>query len=109
MELIRSKKQKVWGWPGVVNFTLGGMASGFYLLSSLLMVLQDGMLGLSQPAGFKLVAPALIGLGFLALTTEAGHPLRARYLFRSSSRLQPSIGSFHTRLSGAWLLRRPWD
>jgi DMSO reductase anchor subunit len=82
MELIRSKKQKVWGWPGVVNFTLGGMAGGFYLLSSLLMVLRYGMLGLSQPAGFKLVAPALMGLGFLALTTEAGHPLRARYLLR---------------------------
>jgi len=28
------------------------------------------------------VAPVLIGLGFLALTTEAGHPLRARYLLR---------------------------
>ncbi len=82
MELIQAKKQKVWGWPGVVNFTLGGMASGFYLLGSLSMVLRDGMVGLSQPAGFKLVAPALIGLGFLALTTEAGHPLRARYLLR---------------------------
>jgi DMSO reductase anchor subunit len=82
MELIGAKRQQAWGWPGIVNFTLGGMASGFYLLSSLLMLPENGMPGLSQPARFKLVAPALVCLGFLALTTEAGHPLRARHLLR---------------------------
>jgi phenylacetyl-CoA:acceptor oxidoreductase subunit 2 len=82
MELIRPKKQKVWGWPGVINFVLGGMAAGFYLLSSLVTILQGGTLGLSQPAGFKLVTPVLISLGFLALTMEAGWPLRACHLFR---------------------------
>lgn len=82
MELIRPMKQRVWGWPGVVNLILGGMATGFYLLSSLVTVLQNGVPGASQSAGFKLVAPVLTGLGFLTLTIEAGHPLRSRHLFR---------------------------
>jgi phenylacetyl-CoA:acceptor oxidoreductase subunit 2 len=82
MELIRPTKQEVWGWPGVVNFILGGMAAGFYLLSSLVTILQSGTLGVSQPMGFKLWAPVLTSLGFLALTIEAGWPLRGRYLFR---------------------------
>lgn len=82
LELIRPKKQKVWGWPGVVNFALGGMASGLYLLSSVVMVFQYGVLGLSQSAWFKLVAPMLVCVGFLALAVEAGHPLRARHLLR---------------------------
>jgi phenylacetyl-CoA:acceptor oxidoreductase subunit 2 len=82
MELVRSKKQKVWGWPGVVNFILGGMAAGFYLLSSLVTIPQSGTLGLPQSVGFKLLAPVLVSLGFLALTTEAGWPLRGRHLFR---------------------------
>jgi DMSO reductase anchor subunit len=92
MELIRPTKQGVWGWPGAVNFILGGMAAGFYLLSSLMAIFQSGALGVSQPERFKLLAPALISLGFLALMTgtshikgmivDVSHPLRSRHLFR---------------------------
>lgn len=82
MELIRPTKPEVWGWPVVVNFVLGGMATGFYLLNSLLTILQNGTLGVSQPLGFKLLASVLTSLGFLALTVEAGRPLRGRHLFR---------------------------
>jgi phenylacetyl-CoA:acceptor oxidoreductase subunit 2 len=92
MEIIRPTKQGVWGWPGVVNFILGGMAAGFYLLSSLTAILQNGALGVSQPERFKLLAPVLTSLGFLALMigtshikgliVDASHPLRSRYLFR---------------------------
>ena len=82
MVLVPPKKQHVWEWPGVVNFLLGGMSAGYYLLSSLVIILEGGTSGLSQPAGFKLLAPALVALGFLSLTIEAGQPLRAYHLFR---------------------------
>lgn len=81
MELVQPRKQKVWGWPGVINFSLGGMAAAYYLLISLLALLRDSH-SIAQPAWLKLLAPALTCLGFLALTTEAGHPLRGRHLLR---------------------------
>lgn len=79
MELIPPTKQQVWKWPAVVNFTLGGMGTGFYLLGLLLGV-QSG--GVVQVALFKLLGPLLASLGFLALTTEAGRPMRGYNLFR---------------------------
>lgn len=82
MVRIPPQKQRVWEWPGVINFLLGGMAAGFYLLSSLVVIWQDGLSGLSQPSGFKLLAPALVALGFLSLAIEAGRPLRGYHLFR---------------------------
>lgn len=82
MVIVPSKRQHVWEWPGVVNFALGGMSAGYYLLSAMVIILDDGTSGLSQPAGFKLLAPALVALGFLSLTIEAGQPLRAFHLFR---------------------------
>ena len=82
MELIQPSKQKVWGWSAVINFVLGGMGAGFYLLSALATVLRQGIPGLVEPAAFKLVAPVLVCLGFLALAAEAGHPLRGRHLLR---------------------------
>jgi phenylacetyl-CoA:acceptor oxidoreductase subunit 2 len=82
LELIRTKKQKVWGWPAVVNFTLGGLSTGFYLLHSVTLLLQDGVGSLTEPAGYKLFAPLLTCLGFLSLTVEAGRPLRSRFLLR---------------------------
>ena len=81
VRLIRARRQTAWRWPAVVNFTLGGMAAGFYVLSSLVAVLQDvGMHAESQPMWFRLLAPVLTGLAFLSLTIEAGQPLRGRYL-----------------------------
>ncbi|MDY7077382.1 MAG: hypothetical protein SXV54_10715 [Chloroflexota bacterium] len=91
-ELIRPKKQGVWGWPGAVNFILGGMATGFYLLGSLMTILQSNTPGASQAVEFKLLAPVLACLGFLSLMTgsshiksiilDTSHPLRSRHLFR---------------------------
>jgi DMSO reductase anchor subunit len=82
MELIRPMKQKVWGWPAVVNFTLGGMATGFYLLSFPIVILPNSVLGPFESALFKLLPPVLVGLGFLVLTIEAGRPLRSYHLLR---------------------------
>ncbi|OGW55651.1 MAG: hypothetical protein A2Y81_01115 [Nitrospirae bacterium RBG_13_43_8] len=84
IELIPSKKQKAWGWPAAVNFILGGMAAGFYILCFLDELLQKNMFAVSMPSICKVLAPVLLGLGFLALTAEAGRPLRVYYLLRNS-------------------------
>jgi DMSO reductase anchor subunit len=80
MELVQPKKQHVWDWPVVVNFTLGGMAAGFYLLNFLLKTFQGNMPDRYQTVVFKLLPPILVGLGFISLTGEAGRSLRGRYL-----------------------------
>ncbi|RMF90417.1 MAG: hypothetical protein D6736_06770 [Nitrospinota bacterium] len=80
-ELVPPMQQQVWGWPAVLNFVWGGMGTGVYLLGLLMTVL-----GMGQPAGLKLLAPVLVSLGFLAVTMEAGRPLRAPHLLRHLGR-----------------------
>ena len=83
IELIPSKKQKAWGWPAAVNFILGGLAAGFYILCFLDQLLQESIFVVSMPPICKALAPVLLGMGFLALTFEAGRPRRAFYLLRN--------------------------
>jgi phenylacetyl-CoA:acceptor oxidoreductase 26-kDa subunit len=84
MELIAPQKQRVWKLPAVVNFSCGGLGTGFYLVGLLLMQTpgEDLLHSLVRTAAFKLLGPALVGVGFLALTTEAGRPRRGINLFR---------------------------
>lgn len=84
MEIVQPTKQKVWGWPAVANFILGGMAAGFYLLSFLLEIFYgDTLFSGSRSVVFKVLSPGLAGLGFLALTIEAGRPMRGYHLLRN--------------------------
>lgn len=71
----------MWGWPAVLNLTLGGTGAGFYLLSYTLAILNGGM---SVDAG--IVSAALIGFGFLSLSLEAGRPFRGGYLLNHVGR-----------------------
>jgi phenylacetyl-CoA:acceptor oxidoreductase 26-kDa subunit len=84
MELIAPQKQRVWKLPAVVNFSCGGIGTGFYLVGLALAQAPgaDWLHALVRTAVFKLLGPALVGLGFLALTTEAGRPRRGINLFR---------------------------
>lgn len=95
MELIASQKQRVWKMPAVVNFTMGGIGTGFYLLALLVILPANGewlQAFLAGNAGwfsiafvaavFKLVGVGCAGIGFIALTTEAGQPQRGINLFR---------------------------
>jgi len=95
MELIPSQKQRVWKMPAVVNFTMGGIGTGFYLLALLVALPANGewlqaflagqadWFSLAFIAGvFKLVGVGCAGIGFIALTTEAGQPQRGINLFR---------------------------
>ena len=78
--VISATKQKEWTWPAAANFILGGAGAGFYLLSLLNMVLEYGMSITTQPVLFGMLAPMIMGLGFVFLVTEAGRPFRGRYL-----------------------------
>lgn len=82
MELISPTKQRNWGWPAVVNFFLGGAGSGFYLLCVLFMPRRQTGVVSPESLVFGLLGPILVGIGFLALTIEAGRPKRSFYLYR---------------------------
>lgn len=86
MEFIQPRKQTIWGWPALINFFLGGMAAGFYILSIFVTLLQSGVAGVAQPAAFKWIAPILAGLGLAVLSIEAGRPLRSIYLLKHLGR-----------------------
>jgi DMSO reductase anchor subunit len=83
LELLRPIKQQVWGWPTLVNFLVGGMASSFYLLKVLNAFLYADANVYSQPATFKLIAPALVILGFLPMAIKVGAPLSGLQLLRN--------------------------
>lgn len=82
IELIQSVRNEVWGWPAFINFLLGGIAAGFYLLSFLMELIQINTIKASEAAAFKLMAPMMVGIGFSVLSIEAGHPMRCYNLLR---------------------------
>jgi anaerobic dimethyl sulfoxide reductase subunit C (anchor subunit) len=113
MEHIRPVKYRVWGWPAVANFVIGGMASGFYLLCFLDILLRGGI-AFSDPEAIKftLLSPLLIVLGALFMTFEAGRPLRGGYILgnlKSSwmSREVLSGTAFVLLASTNWLFPHP--
>ena len=80
MELLQPRKERAWGWPAVANFIFAGSGAGFYLLFSFLMFIDaDAPSGVIAGAA-GLLSPALVLLGFLAVSLEAGKPLRGRYM-----------------------------
>lgn len=84
MELISAQRQRVWKVPAVVNFSCGGIGTGLYLVDLLLLQPPgpDWLQSLIRSAPIKLLGPVLVGFGFLALTSEAGRPMRGVNLFR---------------------------
>ncbi len=114
MELVTAQKQKVWKWPAATNFSLGGMGTGYYLAGLLLVhvIPGDWFPALLQTAVFKLLGPALVGIGFLALTTEAGRPQRGinllRHLRRSWMSRETLAAALFIPLAGLdWLFPNP--
>lgn len=83
MEIVSPVKQRQWRGAAVVNFTLVGMGTGFYLLSSLIPGLERGTGSFHDPDFYGLLAPILIVIGFMVLTIEAGRPIRGGYLIRN--------------------------
>lgn len=90
MELIPSVAQQLWRWPAVLNFTLGGLGAGFYVVA--VVAAAAGAPRVLEAAPW--LGPALVLLGFAAVATEAGRPLRG--------------GRVLVRLRTSWMSRELW-
>lgn len=79
VQLIPSRHQTLWGWPAVLNFFLGGVGAGLYVVAAL----AHGSGRAPAMAVAAWLGPALVLAGFASVGTEAGRPLRgARLLAR---------------------------
>jgi len=72
VELIPARRQILWGWQAVVNFTLGGVGAGLYGTA----VLAAGFERTAAVVLASWLAPLLVLAGFAAVAGEAGRPLR---------------------------------
>jgi formate-dependent nitrite reductase membrane component NrfD len=71
-EMLPARRQALWGWPAVVNFALGGLGAGWYVVALLAA-------GFERSPGVTVAswaAPVLVLTGFAAVAAEAGRPLR---------------------------------
>jgi formate-dependent nitrite reductase membrane component NrfD len=72
MEMLPAQRQVLWGWPAVMNFALGGLGAGWYVVA----VLAAGFERSPGVTAASWVAPVLVLAGFAAVAAEAGRPLR---------------------------------
>ena len=72
VELIPARRQILWGWPAVVNFTLGGVGAGLYGTA----VLAAGFERTAAVVLASWLGLLLVLAGFAAVAGEAGRPLR---------------------------------
>lgn len=72
IEVIPPPRQTLWGWPVVVNFFLGGLGAGWYIVATLAAGLERS----PSVMAASWAAPVLVLAGFAAVAAEAGRPLR---------------------------------
>jgi len=72
VDLIPAQRQRLWGWPAVANFTLGGIGAGLYGTA----VLTADFERVPALALCSWLAPLFVLAGFAAVAAEAGRPLR---------------------------------
>jgi len=79
MEMLPAQRQVLWGWPAVLNFALGGLGAGWYVVAGL----AAGFERSPAVTAASWAAPVLVLAGFAAVAGEAGRPLRGpRVLMR---------------------------
>ncbi len=90
-ELLEPKRQRAWGLPAVAYFILGGTGAGLYLFFSACGLLESVNVSGARKMTAEVLSPVLVCLGFLALTIEAGRPMRAIYMLRNIRRSWVSV------------------
>jgi DMSO reductase anchor subunit len=96
-ELIPARRQALWGWPAVLNFALGGLGAGLYVVA----VMAAGFSRSPAVQVASWLGPLLVLAGFLAVATEAGRPFRGP---RVLTRVRTSWMSRELWLGGAFVL-----
>ena len=94
LELAPPKRQRAWGWPAVVNLTLGGAGSGLYLIGTFVDFWGDKWSVEAQLIPFQILALLFVCVGFLSVAIEAGRPMRAFRLVANLGGSWMSIESF---------------
>jgi formate-dependent nitrite reductase membrane component NrfD len=97
VELIPARRQALWGWPAVLNFALGGLGAGLYVVA----VVGAGFGRSPAVTAASWLGPLLVLAGFVAVATEAGRPFRGP---RVLARLQTSWMSRELWIGGAFVL-----
>lgn len=88
--LIPAERQRLWGWPAVLNFALGGLGAGVYLVA-----VAGARLGATPAVTTAAwLGPLLVLAGFAAVATEAGRPGRGPRVL--------------ARLATSWMSRELW-
>jgi DMSO reductase anchor subunit len=97
MPLLPPVAQTLWGWPAVLNFALGGLGAGLYVMAAVTA-------GFTPSPALRIAAwlgPLLVLGGFGAVATEAGRPFRAP---RVLARVRTSWMSRELWLGGVFAL-----
>ena len=97
IELIPSERQALWGWPAVINFALGGLGAGLYVVA----VTAAGFGPSPAVTLASWLGPALVLAGFVAVAMEAGRPFRGP---RVLARINTSWMSRELWIGGAFIL-----
>ena len=97
VELIPPQRQRLWGWPAVMNFVLGGLGAGWYAIA----LLAAGFEGSPAVTVASWAAPALVLAGFAAVASAAGRPQRG---LRVLTRVRTSWMSRELALGGTFVL-----
>ena len=97
VELIPPQRQRLWGWPAVVHFVLGGLGAGWYAIA----LLAAGLERSPAVTVASWATPALVLAGVAAVASEAGRPGRG---LRALMRVRTSWMSRELALGGTFVL-----
>jgi DMSO reductase anchor subunit len=80
VRFVESRRQTIWGWPAIINFTFGSAGAALYFVSSFLELFRGTVSGSTAYLIPQMMGVGFVSLGFFTLAFEAGRPFKARFL-----------------------------